>query len=156
MLQVRKMFSGKRMEKLSEILTGRQMEKVSERKPAKEIRGETREERNERNKLRKRDAGEEFSTLISERLSYENVLSFIANLNIDIFTLGYLFIDDVFYSKFWKTLSTPERLDILNVLDICDARYSDETFVEALFCDSSEIRDWVAKNLYKQDVAVRL
>ena len=127
------------MEKLSEILTGQQMEKLSER-----------------NKLRKRDAGEEFSTLIYERLSYENVLSFIANLNIDIFTLGHSFIDDVFYSKFWKTLSTPERLDILNVLDICDARYSDETFVEALFCDSSEIRDWVAKNLYKQDVAVRL
>lgn len=93
----------------------------------------------------------DISTLIYEDLSYESLLTFIAEYGSEAFEKGYLYFDEVFYSQNWKTtLNVSEKINILNTLDVCKARYSDNVYIEALFSDSPEIIYWVKSNLPRE------
>jgi hypothetical protein len=89
-----------------------------------------------------------FSDLIYNNLSYENIVEFILNTKneYEFFQKGYVYLDEFFYSKTRKNLSIDEQIQILNMLDIYKARYSDQVYIEALFSEP-EIQNWVKTNL---------
>lgn len=57
-----------------------------------------------------------------------------------------MYIDELFYSLNMKKLNTEDQLNILNLLDINKARYSDQVDVSALWYPN-EIQNWVKDNL---------
>lgn len=90
----------------------------------------------------------EFSDILYSKLSYENVVKFILELEdaSGFFERGYVYMDELLQSKEMKKLGIEEQLEILVILDIHKARYSDQVYVEALWYPN-EIQKFVKENL---------
>jgi len=90
---------------------------------------------------------DKFSDILNNNLTYESLRDFIKELkDSTFFTYGYLYFDELFYSKMFNELNVYDKKDILNLLDLNKARYSDDIYIEALW-QPKEIQDWVKNYL---------
>lgn len=97
----------------------------------------------------------EFSNfLLKEEKLYENIFKYICNLNVnysinEFFVNGFAFLDDLFCSKVFKNLQTNKQLEILEILNKYNVRYSDAVYIEALWYPN-EIQEFVKNNFPRE------
>lgn len=96
----------------------------------------------------------DFSEFLHKENLYENIFKYICNLNVNysinkFFDNGFAFFDDLFYSKVFKDLPIDKQLEILDLLNKYNARYSDAVYIEALWYPK-EIQEFVKEHLPRE------
>lgn len=85
---------------------------------------------------------------ILQKLELIDISLFISKLEDSkyFFENGVLFLDNLFYNKNFNELTIKDQLNLLELLNNYNARYSDNVYVEALWYPQ-EIQNFVKENL---------
>jgi hypothetical protein len=91
------------------------------------------------------DLYEEFDQLLSSEIDIDKIVAFGLEARDDFFKSGYNHIDTLLWNKNFKKLPVTDQLYILSIIDTLNCRYSDESFISALWY-APEVQEYIKKN----------